>query len=196
VSSSSLQLRLCDLVLKILAVEVRPSPFAINMDALMPSIGEFEDLRDYRPGGHHPVLLDDRLLVDRFHIAHKLGWGGYSLVWLAWDNVRRRYVALKIAKSHLSGYLQREVAALRAMNSDDVPTVLDQFELEGPNGKHACYTMSVAAGNLSTAKLDHLFTIDVARALAAKLALMMCSLHARSYCHGGRCRCSSRIELN
>jgi serine/threonine protein kinase len=158
----------------------------MTMPDLYSPFGDYEDLREYRPGGYHPVQLNDHLLNGRFQIAHKLGWGGYSLVWLAWDGVCQRYVALKMAKANLSSYLQSEVAVLRALESEDVPTVLDEFEHEGPNGTHACYTMPVAAGDLAMAKIDDLFPIDVARALAAKLALMTSGLHARSYCHGGR----------
>lgn len=44
-----------------------------------------EPLRRYRIGGYHPVHLSEKLKSDRFEILHKLGWGGYSTVWLAKD---------------------------------------------------------------------------------------------------------------
>ena len=51
-----------------------------------------EDFNAYRPGGFHPVALGDTLKGDRYNIQHKLGWGGFSTVWLARD--RRLVVVL------------------------------------------------------------------------------------------------------
>jgi hypothetical protein len=44
-----------------------------------------ESLSKYQPGGYHPVNLGDTFENDRYKIHHKLGWGGYSTVWLAKD---------------------------------------------------------------------------------------------------------------
>jgi serine/threonine-protein kinase SRPK3 len=45
----------------------------------------------YRPGGYHPVCLGDTFKGGRYKVHHKLGWGGFSTVWLAKDKeyVRR-----------------------------------------------------------------------------------------------------------
>lgn len=43
-----------------------------------------EPLKDYTPEGYHPVGLGD-VFQDRYKIVRKLGWGGYSTVWLAHD---------------------------------------------------------------------------------------------------------------
>lgn len=50
-----------------------------------------ESLPRYRPGGYHPVALGDTLSGGRYKIHHKLGWGGFSTVWLASD---REYIVL------------------------------------------------------------------------------------------------------
>jgi hypothetical protein len=42
-------------------------------------------LSSYRPGGYHPVCLGDTSKDGRYKIHHKLGWGGFSTVWLAND---------------------------------------------------------------------------------------------------------------
>jgi len=39
----------------------------------------------YRPGGFHPVKLGDTFKDGRYKVYHKLGWGGFSTVWLARD---------------------------------------------------------------------------------------------------------------
>ena len=51
-----------------------------------------EDMSKYRPGGFHPVRLGDTFKDGRYKIHHKLGWGGYSTVWLAKD---KKYAAVK-----------------------------------------------------------------------------------------------------
>lgn len=48
-----------------------------------------ECLSRYRPGGYHPVTLGDKFNAGRYAVFHKLGWGGFSTVWLAFD---REYV--------------------------------------------------------------------------------------------------------
>lgn len=46
-----------------------------------------EALSRYRPGGYHPVSLRDTFNNGRYYARHKLGWGGYSTVWLTKDKV-------------------------------------------------------------------------------------------------------------
>ena len=59
-----------------------------------------EDMLKYRPGGYHPVRLGDFFKDGRYKIHHKLGWGGFSTVWLARDN---EYVTAK-RKLHSVSY--------------------------------------------------------------------------------------------
>jgi serine/threonine-protein kinase SRPK3 len=44
-----------------------------------------ESMLGYRPGGYHPVCLGDTFKGGRYKVHHKLGWGGFSTVWLAKD---------------------------------------------------------------------------------------------------------------
>jgi hypothetical protein len=43
-----------------------------------------ESIEDYLPGGLHPVHLKD-VLKDQYKVIRKLGEGGSSTVWLAFD---------------------------------------------------------------------------------------------------------------
>jgi hypothetical protein len=45
---------------------------------------EEEPLTDYTRGGYYPINLGD-VLQHRYKVVRKLGWGGYSTVWLAYD---------------------------------------------------------------------------------------------------------------
>lgn len=54
-----------------------------------------ETIEHYQPGGYHPVMIGD-VLHKRYQIVDKLGYGGYSTVWLAHDTNFKQYVALKV----------------------------------------------------------------------------------------------------
>lgn len=67
-----------------------------------------------------------------------------------------------------------------------MPSVLDEFQIEGPNGRHCCYATTLARGSLRCARgYGDLFKLDVARALAGKLTLAVAYMHPQDYAHGG-----------
>ena len=59
---------------------------------------EDEGLEDYKINGYHPVHIGE-ILLDRYVIMQKLGYGHFSTAWLAMDNNNGSYVAIKIQKS-------------------------------------------------------------------------------------------------
>lgn len=76
----------------------------------------------------------------------KLGFGGYSTVWLARDTHLNRYVAVKV---NIAGSNPRETKVLMALSAPPptslpahrgrdilIPVFQDEFEVQGPNGKH------------------------------------------------------------
>ncbi|CAD8117050.1 unnamed protein product [Paramecium primaurelia] len=65
---------------------------------------EDEGIEDYKIGGYHPVHIGE-VLLNRYVVIQKLGWGHFSTVWLAKDFKYDTYVALKIQKS-ASHYFQ------------------------------------------------------------------------------------------
>jgi serine/threonine-protein kinase SRPK3 len=56
---------------------------------LAAGVGDTEDLERYERGGLHPVHLGDLYDGGRYEITHKLGAGGFSTIWLAWDTLWR-----------------------------------------------------------------------------------------------------------
>eukprot|EP00831_Metopus_contortus_P012781 TRINITY_DN15147_c0_g2_i1.p1 TRINITY_DN15147_c0_g2~~TRINITY_DN15147_c0_g2_i1.p1 ORF type:complete len:366 (+),score=76.91 TRINITY_DN15147_c0_g2_i1:192-1289(+) len=74
-----------------------------NVASLMP-LGETamdsedETIEDYKVGGYHPVHVGEIMLC-RYIVLQKLGWGHFSTVWLAKDMKFNTFVAIKIQKS-------------------------------------------------------------------------------------------------
>lgn len=159
-------------------------------------ISDVESLENYVPGGYHPIMIGDMLHGGKYRIVGKLGFGGYSTVWLAQDAQAKCYVAVKVGTTNSPS---REVAILRQLQlsaaapvpfpacqgRNSIAYALDEFQVEGPNGTHLCYTMPLAACDLRTASYGELFPVDVARALSGRLVLAVAYLHARGYAHGG-----------
>ena len=57
-----------------------------------------EGLEDYKPNGYHPVHIGE-ILLERYIIMQKLGFGHFSTAWLALDSKYGNYVCIKIQKS-------------------------------------------------------------------------------------------------
>jgi serine/threonine-protein kinase SRPK3 len=158
-----------------------------------------ERLELYGPGGYHPVMIDD-LLHNRYRIVDKLGCGRYSTIWLARDETVKRYVVIKIAISSPS-LPRRKIEVLRALHGSRpnshapkdfetnectvLTSILDSFDIHGPNGTHTCYTLTPVQGSLKEASFSRLFPIQVAHDLAAKLATAVAFVLSRGFVHGG-----------
>lgn len=154
----------------------------------------------YVPDGYHPVMIDD-LLHNRYRIVDKLGFSGYSTIWLARDEAAQRYVAVKIAILR-SSLPRREPQILEVLSGSSsspkspraakicaaLPSILDTFDVRGPNRTHPCYTLTPAQGSLEEACFSDLFSVQVARALAAKLTIAVAFVHSQGFVHGGRSR--------
>jgi hypothetical protein len=58
-----------------------------NVDETASEASEEEDLEDYCKGGYHPVEPGQVYKNGRYTVVRKLGWGHFSTVWLARDNL-------------------------------------------------------------------------------------------------------------
>lgn len=110
-------------------------------------MSEFEEQEapaDYTKGGYHPVKISE-ILIGRYYMIRKLGWGHFSTVWLSWDLQAKRFVALKVVKSadHFTETALDEIKLLKCVRDSDpndpnrnrVIQLLDDFKIAGPNGK-------------------------------------------------------------
>lgn len=58
-----------------------------NIEETASEASEEEDLEDYCKGGYHPVEPGQVYKNGRYTVVRKLGWGHFSTVWLARDNL-------------------------------------------------------------------------------------------------------------
>ncbi|OHF03682.1 SRPK2 bound unphosphorylated [Colletotrichum orchidophilum] len=158
-------------------------------------IEDVERLSDYRPGGYHPIQINDRL-HKRYRIVHKFGHGTFSTAWLALDERTSNYVAIKVGTADadrrevdILSQLTKGVAACSsaADKASMIPVAVDRFSLDGPNGTHPCFVTVPARCSLVDAKEasdSRLFQLEVARSLAAQLAMAVSLVHSQGYAHG------------
>ena len=158
---------------------------------------ESEPLKRYRPGGYHPVDINDTFHSGRYRVLQKLGWGGYSTVWLVHDHKTFRHAALKVVVSEISEMLSNEVRILQLLSS--IPAkhkgqrhlrkLIDHFSHDGPNGKHQCLVFGVDGVSVATlvarygggARLPG----RVAWELSKQITLALDCLHSNGIAHGG-----------
>ncbi|XP_052175022.1 uncharacterized protein LOC127789947 [Diospyros lotus] len=119
---------------------------------------EDEGTEEYRRGGYHAVRVGDTFKNGQYVVQSKLGWGHFSTVWLAWDTLKSRYVALKVQKSaqHYTEAAMDEITILQQIADGDpedkkcVVKLLDHFKHSGPNGQHVCMVFEYLGDNLLT----------------------------------------------
>ncbi|KAI1109260.1 kinase domain-containing protein [Nemania sp. NC0429] len=156
---------------------------------------DLEDFEDYRIGGFHPTKIGDTFHHDRYEIVHKLGFGGYSTIWLATDKCLKRYVSLKFLVAGESAK-SPESAVIRMLSGGDdaahpgrqfIAQLLDEFSFDGPNGRHTCLVQEPAGCTIASSKensSNFMFPAETARSIAAQLIMGVSYVHSRGVCHG------------
>ncbi|KAK9321552.1 kinase-like domain-containing protein [Lipomyces orientalis] len=174
-------------------------------------LDNIEQLENYRQGGFHPVSIGDVFCSGRYRILHKLGFGGFSTVWLARDKQRDRLVSLKIITAEDSNSCN-ELRILQHLKQnakghpgcDHTLSLLDHFTIEGPNGCHTCLVSPLGGPDLSQICMYHNPDRSAARrrlrgALARKFArqvtLAVEYLHSRGVAHGDVSNSNVLIQL-
>lgn len=153
-------------------------------------LGPSEDLEWYEPGGFHPVHLHD-VYDQRYSIVHKLGFGGFSTVWLALDSAKEEWVALKILDSDSSTSSTPRPSIL---DDDDMKSSalfcipIRDFWIHGPNGHHLCLVLPVVGPSCSSLSKGIYSTMKPALAadIGRQAAQATTLLHSKGFCHGGQ----------
>ncbi|KAF4445551.1 CMGC protein kinase [Fusarium austroafricanum] len=98
---------------------------------------ECEPVERYMEGLYYPICLGE-ILADRYRIEHKLGHGGFSTVWMAYDMLDEKDVALKILTTEEAGEreyaMQKEISSL-IKDTSHLLIYQDTFLLPGTGGR-------------------------------------------------------------
>lgn len=174
-----------------------------------------ESLLKYARGGYHPVCLGDTFKDGRYQVCHRLGWGSFSIVWLARDTrytTRKRempfdviliylrdqrWVSIKI-KTAESSTNNRELHNLQSLcqcaegnlGHNGIVQLLDHFIHQGPNGKHQCLVFELlgpTVGEVIETRVDMKDPIPPKMILRMSKQLLraVAFIHRVGYVHGG-----------
>lgn len=183
-----------------IATRVRPTSTRSFSIQFQPSaLDDVEDIEEYRTGGFHPVHIGDVFAKEGYRVLHKLGYGGFSTVWLARDDHYHRYVALKIITAEASNnckelqildHLRTKSNALPGRKH--VASILDHFNLKGPNGTYVCLVSQVAGPTITQLSYSpgqvagsRRLRASIARKAAWQAANALSYLHSSGIVHGG-----------
>lgn len=118
---------------------------------------EQENPDDYGIGGYYPVEIGE-IFTDRYQVVKKLGWGHFSTVWLCWDLLKGRFVALKVVKSAqtFTETALDEIQLLKRVRDSDprdpkrerIVHLIEDFRTPGANGEHVCMVLEVLGHQL------------------------------------------------
>ncbi|KAL4938853.1 hypothetical protein BDV06DRAFT_231493 [Aspergillus oleicola] len=106
---------------------------------------EEETLSWYSPDGFYPVKIGE-VFQSRYQVVGKLGYGGYSTIWLCRDLRQHAYVTLKVFERN-SAESQRESKTYHHLNSLSVGDhagatlirkALDSFQISTTEGDFQC----------------------------------------------------------
>lgn len=156
-----------------------------------------EMIEEYEPGGYHPVLLGDLFDDGRYKIVYKLGYGGYSMTWLARDQMLDKYVAIKIMKAFVEDDEEQQIALrVSALMCEDpeetnlLSILLDSFTIHGPNGTHKCLVVEPGRMSFSDAKEESpvsnccTLRFETHRAVMGQIIQAVAKLHEKGVVHG------------
>jgi serine/threonine protein kinase len=155
-----------------------------------------ENVELYKPGGYHPIDIGDAITNgdDTYTVAHKLGHGGFSTVWLVKRSRKHSlpsFHALKIHRADVGDERVRHeldvlhrLGQLGRSSHPNIVMVEDSFTISGPNGQHRCLVLPLLALSLHSIKVKTLTLLQRHR-ICQQLASAVAFLHSHGVCHGG-----------
>ncbi|KAI1742775.1 kinase-like domain-containing protein [Xylaria scruposa] len=154
-----------------------------------------EDISRYNKGGFHPIHIED-VLDDRYEVVHKLGSGGFGIVWLCWDRHIEKWRAVKVMTAdHSSNSAEaktfeflKQNSSLEELDRNHIAVPLDSFWIDGPNGRHLCFVLPVYGCTISRwrSRLDSVNpeTAKLSKKTCQQLIQGLSFLHEQGLCHG------------
>ncbi|KDR77477.1 hypothetical protein GALMADRAFT_65792 [Galerina marginata CBS 339.88] len=144
----------------------------------------------------HGLLLND----GRYKIMRKLGRGQYSSTWLVSDSQATetpQYYAAKILTAHATALHRKglllELEILKAIKElkgiHKLPRLLDDFEIDGPHGKHLCLVTPVLSTDVSSFRRSapsKRLGLQAVKIIVVQVVESLVSLHAAQIIHTGR----------
>ncbi|KAJ7435298.1 kinase-like protein [Mycena galericulata] len=131
----------------------------------------------------------------RYTILRKLGWGMHSSTWLARDEGRNRFVAVKALTGHITELNESgaywEAEALRLVSaaapSPHCVRLLDEFTIPGRGsaGSHMCFVFPVYGGDVKalSSSREHPFDLPTAKRIILHLLRGIAHAHSRGIVH-------------
>lgn len=191
-------------------VAIRAMATSSNRRYQPSSLECIEDVEDYRAGGFHPVHLGDDFKDGRYHVIHKLGYGGFSTVWLTEDTRLHRLVSLKIITAEASKsecelriHQHLENSPSTHIGRSHVASALDHFIIKGPNGSHTCLVSQLAGpsiaqlcSSLGQAAGSWRLKASLAQRYARHVAQALGYLHSLGVVHGGKQNVHEKARLS
>ncbi|OJJ30824.1 hypothetical protein ASPWEDRAFT_54195 [Aspergillus wentii DTO 134E9] len=154
-----------------------------------------EKLIRYKPGGYHPVTLGDTFKDGRYKVHHKLGWGGFSTVWLVYDRDQKEWASMKIrtansqASRELHNFELLEKHSGGNLSSNYIVQLLDSFSHQGPNGLHQCLVFELLGPTVDKVLADYHEDKDsldpeTVLRISKQLLEAIGFIHSAGMCHG------------
>ncbi|CAG8972592.1 hypothetical protein HYALB_00005361 [Hymenoscyphus albidus] len=151
---------------------------------LPPDSDNVEDVERYQLGGYHPVSLGD--ILGGYEIVHKLGFGGFSTVWLGWDVSNKTYAAIKINTADATVNSDDDIFKHILEKGADQPALkyierpIRYFTVSGPNGCHLCTVSNILGPSISQLTRDETpLGIEETRRMAMQLTQCVAFLHSK-----------------
>ncbi|KAF5701087.1 CMGC kinase [Fusarium mundagurra] len=109
-----------------------------------------EDINLYPRGVCYPISIGE-VIIERYHIVHKLGHGAFSTVWMAYVMVENKDVALKILMLGNSDERDYQMQSEIIGTAKDLTYLLvyhQTFLLPSPHGQHRVIVFPIQGPNL------------------------------------------------
>ena len=134
----------------------------------------------------YPICLGE-VLDERYLIEHKIGYGGFSTVWMAYDLLDQRNVALKVMCAGNWGereLLVHDQILQSVQDTSHLVTYSATFLLRGEDGPHRVFVFPLLGPCLDSLRVKQM-TLTGRMSVARQLLEALENLHKAGIVHRG-----------